>query len=238
MKIDVHNHIGYDPAYELKRSADELIEEMDKVGVEKCIVFPFTTNPDIVEQNKLVNSEMKKHPNRLIGFYLMNPQLPDMVDLMYKYKEQGFLGVITDPRFGVDHGSKQFHELVECALMQDMPVWLHSDDKDTMRVYISPLESMLSKYPQVKFILSGMYYDATGIATRHRNVYLDTASEMSGSMTASNTQPVGTHMILMGSNTPYGMLRREIEKLEYAEELTLFQRKLIMGENAIRLLRI
>jgi predicted TIM-barrel fold metal-dependent hydrolase len=175
---------------------------------------------------------------RLTGFFLMNPRLPEMVDLMYGYKDQGFAGVVTDPRFGVDHGAKQFHELVECALTLDMPVWLHSDDKDTMRVYIAPLEAMLSKYPQVKFILSSMYYDSTGIATKYKNVYLDTASAMSGSMTAAATQPVGTHRILMGANTPYGMLRREVEKLEYAEELTAFQRKLIYSENAKRLLKI
>jgi predicted TIM-barrel fold metal-dependent hydrolase len=238
MKIDVHNHIGYDPAYEISRSAEELIKEMGKTGVDRCIVFPFTSNPDILEQNKLVKAAVDTYGDRLTGFFLMNPRLPEMVDLIYGYKDQGFAGVVTDPRFGVDHGAKQFHELVECALTLDMPVWLHSDDKDTMRVYIAPLEAMLSKYPQVKFILSSMYYDSTGIATKYKNVYLDTASAMSGSMTAAATQPVGTHRILMGANTPYGMLRREVEKLEYAEELTAFQRKLIYSENAKRLLKI
>jgi len=97
---------------------------------------------------------------------------------------------------------------------------------------------MLGKYPQVKFILSSMYYDSTGIAAKYKNVYLDTASAMSGSMTATATQPVGTHRILMGANTPYGLLRREIDKLECAEELTGFQRKLIYSENARRLLKI
>jgi predicted TIM-barrel fold metal-dependent hydrolase len=238
MKIDVHNHIGYDPAYEISRSAEELIKEMGKTGVDRCVVFPFTSNPDILEQNKLVKAAVDTYGDRLTGFFLMNPRLPEMVDLIYGYKDQGFAGVVTDPRFGVDHGAKLFHELVECALTLDMPVWLHSDDKDTMRVYIAPLEAMLSKYPQVKFILSSMYYDSTGIATKYKNVYLDTASAMSGSMTAAATQPVGTHRILMGANTPYGMLRREVEKLEYAEELTAFQRKLIYSENAKRLLKI
>ena len=80
-------------------------------------------------------------------------------------------------------------------------------------------------------ILSSMYYDATGIATRHGNVYLDTA-------TAMVTQPVGTHRILMGSNTPYGMLKREKEKIDVLEELTDFQKSLILGKNAMRLLKI
>lgn len=238
MKIDVHNHIGYDPAYDITRKPSELISEMDKVGIDKCIVFPFTSNPDIVEQNNVIKLAFKETPDRLIGFFTMNPRLENFVELMYKYKKQGFVGVVTDPRFGVDHGGKLFHEMVECAIVLDLPVWLHSDDKDTMRVYISSLEAMLKKYPQVRFILSSMYYDATGIATRHGNTYLDTATAMSGSMTASITQPVGTHRILMGSNSPDGLLIREIQKLQEAPELSNFQKKLIFGENAKRLLKL
>lgn len=236
MIIDVHNHIGYDPAYETTRTAKDLIEEMEKNNLSRCIAFPFTSNPDTHEGNKKVKEAINTYPDKLIGFFLMNPRNKDMTDQMYKYKEQGFKGVITDPRFGVDHGNRRFHELVECALVLDLPVWLHSDDKDTMRVYISPLEDMLNKYGPVKFILSSMYYDATGITARHKNVYMDTAGDMSGSMTVTKTQPVGTHRILMGSNTPYGMLRREIEKIKGAPEFTEFQRSLIYYDNVKRLL--
>ena len=238
MKIDVHNHVGYDPAYEITRTAEELVAEMEKNKISKCIVFPFTSNPDTKEGNKIVKEAIDAYPDKLIGFFLMNPRYKDMTDQMYEYKEQGFKGVITDPRFSVDHGMRRFHELVECALVLNLPIWLHSDDKDTMRVYISSLESMLNKYGQVKFILSSMYYDATGIAARHTNVYLDTAGDMSGSMTASKTQPIGTHRILMGSNSPYGMLRREVEKLKEAPELTKFQRSLLFHENVKRLLNL
>ena len=185
MKIDVHNHIGIDPAYEEHRTADELIKEMDGAGVDKCIIFPFTTNPDLKDQNPIIKEAFNKYPDRLIGYFLMNPRLPDMVDLMYEYKEQGFSGVVTDPRFEVRADSKRFHELVECALVLDLPIWLHSDDKDTIRVYISPIEAMLNKYSPVKFILSSQYYDSTGIAARHGNVCMDTQTFMSGGMTAA-----------------------------------------------------
>jgi len=238
MKIDVHNHIGIDPAYGENREASDLVKEMDKAGLDKCLVFPFTTNPDVKGQNKIVKAAIDEYPERIVGFFTMNPRLPDMVDLMIGYKEQGFSGVVTDPRYGIGHDHKRFHELVECAMVLDLPIWLHSDDKDTMRVYIGPLEGMLGKYAGVKFILSSMYYDATGITTRHKNTYIDTATGMSGSMTATLTQPIGTHRILMGSNSPYGLLKREIDKLEYADELTDFQRKLIYWENAKRLLNL
>jgi len=190
MKIDVHNHVGYDPAYEITRTAEELVAEMEKNNISRSVVFPFTSNPDAQEGNKIVKEAIDAYPDKLLGFFLMNPRNKDMTDQMYEYKEQGFKRVITDPRFGVDHGTRRLHELVE---------W---------------------------------------IATRHMNVYLDTAGDMSGSMTASKTQPIGTHRILMGSNTPYGMLRREVEKIEEAPELTKFQRSLIFHDNVERLLKL
>jgi len=237
MKVDVHNHIGIDPEYEEDRTADELIKEMEKAHVDKCIVFPFTSNPDIWKQNEIVKEAMKKYPEKLIGFFTMSPGIPDMADLMYEYKNQGFKGVVTDPRFGeyFGAGSKCFHELVECALVLDLPVWIHADNKDTMRVSNGPIDSMLSKFGGVKFILSSMYYEAENIAARHGNVFIDTASGMSPS--AAGIQTLGTHRILMGSNTPYGLLKREIDKIIYLDELTDFQKSLIFWQNAKRLIR-
>jgi predicted TIM-barrel fold metal-dependent hydrolase len=238
MKIDVHNHLGIDPEYEENREVEELIEEMKKSKVDKCVVFPFTSNPDVKNQNKIIKKAIDFAPDKLIGFFTMDPRLEEMTDLMYEYKRTGFKGVVTDPRFSVGHEEKRFHELVECALVLDMPVWLHSDDKDTMRVYINSLEQMLGKYPSVNFILSSWYYDANGIAARFKNVYLDTSSFMSGSMTASITRAIGTHRILMGSNSPYGMLLREVNKIEIVNELTAFQKSLIYSLNAERLFKI
>ena len=51
MKIDVHNHIGYDPAYEISRSVEDHVAEMEKNNVSISVVFPFTSNPDTKEGN-------------------------------------------------------------------------------------------------------------------------------------------------------------------------------------------
>jgi len=238
MIVDCHNHIGYDPAYLTNRRADDLIKEMDEEGVDKCVIFPFTTNPDVVGQNDVVRSSFEEHPGRFIGFFTMNPKLPKMTDLMQEYKMQGFRGVVTDSRFNVGHGAKLFHELVECALVLDLPVWLHSDDKEAIFVPIDPLESLLGKYPGVKFILSSMYLDVIYIASRHKNLFIDTAVYELGQDLLKTVQPLGTHRILMGSNTPYGTLRREIDKVTVLYELSTFQKALIMGENMQRILNL
>ena len=238
MRFDIHNHIGEDPKSEEDRTGDELVEEMKKSGVDKCVVFPFTTNPDVKEQNAVIKAALDKHPYQLFGFFTMNPKLPEMTDLMYEYKDQGFKGVVTDDRFGVRNNEKRFHELVECALVLDMPIWLHSDHYRA-REYttMASLESLLNKYPMVNFILSSVYYDVVGIATRHKNVYIDTALFDTWKV-AEITRPIGTNRILMGSNTPYGLLRREVDRLTHLDELTDFQKSLISWQNAKRLLKL
>jgi predicted TIM-barrel fold metal-dependent hydrolase len=238
MKIDVHNHIGYDSANDETRSYEELLEEMKSSGVDKCLIFPFTSNPDVIEQNEVIKEAFNERPKQLIPFALINPKLPNTSDLIYEYHRQGFKGIVTDPRSGVDHGEKLFHETMECAYMLDMPVWLHSDDKETIMVPISPMESMLNKYPQIKFILSSVYYDSMGIASRHRNVYIDTAVFELGQDLVKMLQPIGAHRILMGSHTPYGMLKREIDKINISLEFSDYQKSLIFWRNTNKLLNL
>ena len=236
MKIDVHNHLGYDPANDEVRSEDELLEEMETAGVDVCVIFPFTSNPDVTEQNETIKRAYKNKSKKFIAFASINPKLSETPDLIYEYKKQGFKGIITDPRFGVDHGDKQFHEAMECAYTLDLPVWLHSDDKETIMVPIAPMEAMINKYPQIRFILSSVYYDALGIASRHRNIYIDTAVFELGQDLAKALQPVGAHRILMGSQTPYGMLKREVDMINISGEFSEYQKSLIFWRNANKLL--
>ena len=231
MIIDCHNHIGFDPAHLENICSKDLLDEMDGERVDICVIFPFVSNPDIVEQNKIVETAIKKNPERFIGFFTMNPNLPDMTNMMENYVECGFKGVVTDLRFGVGHSSKRFHELVECALTLNIPVWIHSDDKESSWIRIGSLMNLLSKYSRVRFILSSMYKEATFVASRHGNVYLDTAVYELGQDMLNSIQVLGTHRILMGSNTPYGSIQWEKTKIEMNQQLTIFQKNLILGRN-------
>jgi predicted TIM-barrel fold metal-dependent hydrolase len=238
MKVDVHNHIGYDPANDEIRSPEELLEEMRSADVDKAMVFPFTTNPEVLEENDVVERAYRKYQEAVIPFASINPKLSESPELMYHYKKQGFKGIVTDPRFGVDHGEKMFHDIMECAYMLDLPVWLHSDDKETIMVSITPMENMMNKFPQIRFILSSVYYDAIGIATRHRNVYIDTSVFELEQDLVKALQPIGAHRILMGAQTPYGMLKRQTDMVAISGELTDYQKSLIYWRNAFKLLNI
>lgn len=231
MIIDCHNHIGFDTAHLENISGDQLLKDMNNEEVDICVIFPFMSNPDIIVQNEIIEKAFKKNPERFIPFFSMNPNLPKMTDLMHKYIEHGFKGVVTDLRFGVGHSSKRFHELVECALVLEVPVWIHSDDKGSPWTSLGPLTSLLGKYSRVKFILSSMYKEAVYVAQRHGNVYLDTAVYELGQDMLQTVRVLGTHRILMGSNTPYGSMRWEKSKINISHQLSDFQKSLILGKN-------
>ena len=230
MIFDCHNHVGYDPVYQKSRSVYELSAEMDENDVNKAVIFPFTNNPDVVKENKIILDAICTYPDRFTGFFTMNPKLPEMTDLMIEYKEQGFRGVVLDQRFGPSFGDRRVHELVECAYVLGLVVWIHSDQKDSP-INIGSIEGLIQKYSGVKYILSSMFRDAFYVAAKLKNVYIDTSVfELSQDMTKL-IQPIGAHRILVGSNTPYGTMTGEINKIQISPELTRFQKELILGKN-------
>ncbi len=234
---DCHNHIGFDPIYQRDRRIDELLSEMDENGVDSATVFPFLSNPDVINQNKIVLEAIKLHPERFIGFFSMNPKLPTKIELMHEYREQGFKGVVIDLRFGPGFGDRRTHEVIECAYLLGFKVWIHSDQKDAP-MGIGALEMLLHKFSGVQFILSGMYREAYYVAKKFNNVYLDTAVfELSQDLTKL-LHPIGAHRILMGSNTPSGMIHHEINKIKISPELTWYQKELISGKNASFLFKL
>lgn len=235
MIFDSHNHIGYDPIYQKNRSKSELLKEMNENNVDKSVIFPFTNNPDLIKQNKIIQEAVEEHPSKFIGFFTMNPKLSEMTDLMTEYKEDGFRGVVLDQRFGPSFGDRRAHELVECAYILDLVVWIHTDQKDSM-IGIGSLEGMLQKYSGVKYILSSMFRDAFYVANKFKNVYLDTSVfELSQDLTKL-LQPIGAHRILLGTNTPYSLMKGEINKITISPELSNFQKELILGKNLTLLL--
>lgn len=238
MIVDIHNHVGFD-SYSLKeRTAEALLQEMDETGVDRCVIFPFTNNPDIKSQNQVIEKAFNEHPDRFTGFFTMNPKLPDMPELMEQYVEAGFKGVVTDPRYGVSAGAKLFHDLVECAVVLGIPVWLHSDEKEAPYYRVSELSSLMRKYSGARFILSSQYKDMLYIASNHHNVVVDTAVYELGQDMLKVVSTLGTLRIMMGTNTPLNTLKHEMDKLTRYKELTGFQKSLLTGRNAKTLLKL
>ena len=67
MIIDSHNHIGKRKG--INFTAEEMIEWLDKAGVDACVV---TSQVETIN-NDYVAEMQKKYPDRIIGYAVVNP---------------------------------------------------------------------------------------------------------------------------------------------------------------------
>lgn len=78
MIIDCHAHCSHDGSYGL--SADEMVESLDRYGVDKAVCSrpmstpPAEATPDEVRQrNDTILKSVKMHPDRIMGYCFLNP---------------------------------------------------------------------------------------------------------------------------------------------------------------------
>jgi len=234
MIVDAHNHIGRRKG--LVFTVEELLQRMDKGGVDRCVVFSHSE----AINNDYVAEAVKKHPDRLIGFAVVNPW-EERAEEELKRCINGlrFEGLWLHP---VRHGYLlDDHDLLDplfaiCSGAR-IPVIAHG----TSHVPCIPnhFEEMALTFPDVILIIAHMGYmyetnSAISVAARNANVYL----EMSGVFVRQVKQAlreVGAKKVLLGTNTPEGDFEFEISKIKSstsdAEEMSL-----ILGQNMLRIL--
>jgi predicted TIM-barrel fold metal-dependent hydrolase len=102
------------------------------------------------------------------------------------------------------------------------------------------MAGMIRDFPDVAFILAHMgslafVQDAIEVAAAFSNTYLETSGMTSPAMLRRAVSEVGADRILFGSDYPFWHPAVERARIEGAK-LDLASTKLIMGENAARLL--
>jgi uncharacterized protein len=174
MIIDIHQHItdkNYPQFSELVAhgsfTAKELLEDMDKWGIDKSVILPLT-NPENIDYfgvtgNQETIQECQKHSDRLIPFCnidprsLMNNPKADFSGMMKLFKDLGCRGIgevcanmpVTSPLY-----KNLFHHAGEA----DMPVLFHLSPKKG-GLYgmiddagLTGLEEVLKEFPKTIFI--------------------------------------------------------------------------------------
>jgi len=79
--IDCHGHLGKWPLTHMARpSLDETIETMDRLGIDQLCLSPFLgCFCDFRRGNDLLGEAVRRHPDRLLGQFTVNPNYPDDV---------------------------------------------------------------------------------------------------------------------------------------------------------------
>ncbi|OFV87979.1 MAG: hypothetical protein A3J75_05865 [Acidobacteria bacterium RBG_16_68_9] len=243
MIIDFHGHIGRSKIFSKSSGgASDLVKLMDKRGIDKAVLLP-AASPRKPRYYEDALEAYKEFPDRFYPFFLANPREENVCEMLQMVVEKhGFKGLKLHPTFlGVPADDKEWvYPIVEKARELKICVMIHSDPT----LYATPWQVGLvaMDFPEVPVVMAHMGFvdvicndAAINMARRAPNLYLETTGVSAEAKVALAVREIGAHRVLYGSDMPFHDPAFDMARIEYAD-IPEEGKKLIMGENARRLL--
>lgn len=237
MHIDAHNHLGGpDKGDGKSQSPDEILAEMDRVGIDMAVVFPFNEQDPGVsfrKANSYIAAAMKGNPDRLIGFCRLDPNAgaAALEELRRCQEDLGLKGIKLHPTsqgFTLDHPT--LIDILSLAQECGMPVIFDTGKK------LSPpsgIATLARRFPDLKLIMAhiNLLEESLQAAKDAPNIYLGTTGYFNTGRLGQAIKGTGAHRFISGSDSPYIKMERETLKFSAAPGLTDEERRLVLGEN-------
>ena len=215
--------------------------------------------------NELLAARVRDHPDRLLAAAVVNPVYPQAAeDARICLAELGMKAIRLYPSYhGYDLGSSLeapgFQAVMHLAAEHRVPVSVAFQVEDPRQDHVLvrpvPVEAadvaqMICTFPEVNFVLErvglGSFRTVLGKATGATNWFVETSSRFLTVQPRGNTdyphrghpdliKQLGAERVLLGTDLPLQYPRATLMKLE-ALDLAPEQRRMLMGENAARLL--
>jgi uncharacterized protein len=215
--VDGHVHVGRQRPYQTAAvgprayTADVLVEEMDRHGVDVAACFPRAEpNTDYYQPNSYILDAAAQHPGRIAPYARVNPYFGQRcLDQLDEFVERGAVAIKLHPfkDFGATAvNSDVVLPIIEYAAARGLPVMFHSGG--VWNGTPALIGDLAYRYPEANFILghSGgdLEHDAIVIARRlpSRNFYFDTAGVHNPGTVTLIAGEVGTDRIVYGSDRP------------------------------------
>lgn len=251
-------HLMFSAGGQRMVSPEEMLEEMDREGVDLAVLcpFPWISLRHCAENNDYILETASSHPDRFIPFAVTSPRRGRQAAAeIRRCLEEGAKGI------GELHAQPQGFDLldedlmtplVKLALDYEVPILVHVNEP-VGHVYpgkgpVTPEVAyrLVKTYPQARFILphwgGGLpFYELMPeVAEICRNVYYDTAASpflYRPSVYRLATAAAGSDKILFATDYPLLPYRRTLN--DAAEGLDGCPGKdAVMGGNAARLFRV
>ena len=239
--VDAHCHVGI--GHEYRQSADELLREMDRWGVESAVICPVDRciAVDNREGNDLMQRTVHAHPDRFHAFATANPWYgARAVAELRRALGQGARGIkLHPPLQGFLLCDDLVYPVVELAEEMAVPVFFHTGTPANAQPM--QLAELALRYPRVAFIMGHMGStdfkgDAVPAALMAPNIYLDCSWLLPVWLTRA-VALVGAERVVFSSDSPLSELSIEMG-CRAAAELSDEERALVMGANILRLLGV
>ncbi|RLF60510.1 MAG: hypothetical protein DRN25_02500 [Thermoplasmata archaeon] len=236
MIVDSHVHLGGpDIGDGASLSVEELLKEMDEVGVDKAIVFPF--NENLERANYFISRMQRENPDKLIGFARLDPNMRELslLNARRALTELGLKGIKLHPTAQNFYPNHPFvFKILEIAEEVGVPVVFDNGKEASKNTEIAKLAE---KVPGVTIILAHMRGENyIEVCEEHDNVYLGTVkAEVDRVVEALDR--LGANKLIAGSDFPYASMKYEIRE-KFEEIVSERERELILGKNISEILKL
>jgi hypothetical protein len=182
--IDMHGHIGpFHAAYLPSAALERMLHSMERSGVKRIVCMHHVAIAHDVERgNALMQDVIDAHPDKFLGFWVINPNYPDIIakDLRAFPQRRGFVGF----KFWSDYHlvpvtSPKYAAALEYANEHSLLIMIHTWGE-------SPFDApalvgqIAERYPKAQFFMAhcghGDWETSVSVARDLPNVYLDLTS--------------------------------------------------------------
>ena len=179
--INTHAHFGpYGGIYFPRCTPEKVLEMMDETNVRWLIAASHSSLTDSQRGNREYAEVIARHPDRLKGYWSINPLYPERV-VKEVAEFESFRGPFVGFKFLSDYyqypiTGDQYAPALEYANEHHLPILLHTWGGST---YDGPavVEAAAGKYPEVVLLMGhsgyGEWQRAAEVARDNPNVYLE-----------------------------------------------------------------
>lgn len=153
--FDTHTHLGVARHSPRSCTADELLRNMDRHGIDRSLAIPFPVVDDYRSQHDLIGQAVREHADRLLGAACLFPLIDQAVfrDEVQRCREYyGFTALKLQPQYhGLNPLSASSDFFFEAAMENHMAVVCHTGSGLPLS---SPALLMMParKFPELKIV--------------------------------------------------------------------------------------
>jgi predicted TIM-barrel fold metal-dependent hydrolase len=224
--IDADVHISPTPQGGNSITIDELLRRMDRAGIERAVTWlqPPYERGQVEQGNAYVHQAMRQHPDRILGFGWVDPNLGReraLSEIRRCVEEYGFFGiklngaqndfVIDDPVVALP--------LVEAIAATGTVLALHVGADAYERTHPTRAAALARRFPELRILMIHMggaaFHDlsraAIEVALDHPNLTV-VGSAVRAIPILTAIKRLGAERVCFGSDTPFELMHVELAK--------------------------
>lgn len=237
----------YGMSSKMDGTVDTLIAEGKKAGISHFLVQSVATTPHQVSSiNRFISESVEKSNGIMTGFGTMHPESENPEEDINELISLGLKGIKLHPDIqGFKIDDFRMLKIYELCEKNNLPVLMHCGDDRYDNSNPNRLKPILDIYTELTVIGAhfggySVWDDAAENLSGYKNFYVDTSSTLFKVDVRRARELIdifGIEKVMFGTDYPLWSVDEELERFMNVN-LTDNERKLILWENAARLLKL